>query len=690
MAVHRFPLLRAPRTPFARPAPFVPLAAGILLLGACSTIPFHHVGPTPWEDAAGAVADPALATFCADLWEHGLKQSPTWATWLGDERHHGLLGDGSAMGIERQREAVGAFLVRLRAVGSDQLDGEDATTHRLLLEELELEAAEISLGIDVHTWNVDARSGPQVGFLALAEVQPTSTERQREQLLERWSAMGRAIDHRIAALRRGLASGRQASHTAVARVIEQLDRLLATPIRSSPLAEVTYGGGRWVTLEPGQFLAAYAAQEFGNYERATDLWRANPILDPEALARGQALFVPAADDLLSPGERGHFVYGVLEEVREGIRPAFARYRRFLARELLPRARPDERPGVKYVRGGSAWYRLCIRRHTGLRVTPRRIHTTGQEELTRIHREMAVVGARLFGLETVTAIGERLRTDPELFFDSAQEIEAKARACLARANAAAQTLFGRLPKAPCIVTPIPAHEAPETTIAYYRPPAPDGGRPGQYMINTYQASTRPRYEAEVLAWHEAVPGHHLQIALSQELEQLPLVRRHGGSSAFVEGWALYTERLADEAGLYTGDLDRLGMLSFDAWRAARLVVDTGLHQYGWSRKKAIDFLVANTFLTRDNATNEVDRYIAWPGQALAYKVGQLEIRRLRRLAEKELGEAFNLAAFHDTLLSRGAVTLPVLTEAVEAWIARRTVRTRATSETSPAAAPPAVP
>jgi uncharacterized protein (DUF885 family) len=228
-------------------------------------------------------------------------------------------------------------------------------------------------------------------------------------------------------------------------------------------------------------------------------------------------------------------------------------------------------------------------------------------------------------------------------------------------------FGILPQADCEVVRIAAHEEKDSTIAYYRRPAPDGSRPGRYFINTFAPETRPRYEAEVLAYHEGIPGHHLQIAIAQELTSIPLFRRHTGSTAFVEGWALYTERLSDEMGLYSGDLDRLGVLSFDAWRACRLVVDTGLHAFGWSRQKAIDYLYENTLLAKNNVVNEVDRYIAWPGQALAYKIGQREILSLRDRAQAELGPDFSYPEFHDRVLENGAVSLETLRSVVGSWI-----------------------
>jgi uncharacterized protein (DUF885 family) len=229
-------------------------------------------------------------------------------------------------------------------------------------------------------------------------------------------------------------------------------------------------------------------------------------------------------------------------------------------------------------------------------------------------------------------------------------------------------FGILPKADCIIRRVPDYEAPYTTIAYYRPPHPDGSKPGEYFVNVFEPKTRPRFQARVLALHEAIPGHHLQIAISQELPEMPAFRKHGGFTAYVEGWALYTERLGDEMGLYRDDLDRLGMLSFDAWRAGRLVVDTGIHAMGWSRDRAKAYLAEHTALALNNIDNEVDRYISWPGQALGYKLGQLEIRRLRAEAEAALGDAFSLPAFHDVVLSIGAVSLPVLRDRVAAFVA----------------------
>jgi uncharacterized protein (DUF885 family) len=232
----------------------------------------------------------------------------------------------------------------------------------------------------------------------------------------------------------------------------------------------------------------------------------------------------------------------------------------------------------------------------------------------------------------------------------------------------------LPQAPCVIEQIPAHEEAHSPIAYYRGPAEDGSRPGQYYVNTSEPQTRPRYEAEALAYHESIPGHHLQIAIAQELEDVPAFRRHLGTTAYIEGWGLYSERLAGEMGLYTGDLDRIGVASYDAWRAARLVVDTGMHVMGWSRDQAIAFMTEHTALGANNIANEVDRYIAIPGQALAYKTGQMEILRLRASARVRLGDAFDIRGFHDAVLGSGAVPLPVLASIVDRWVTTEAART----------------
>jgi len=320
----------------------------------------------------------------------------------------------------------------------------------------------------------------------------------------------------------------------------------------------------------------------------------------------------------------------------------------------------------HIPGGPASYAKLIRVHTSLDISPQELHQTGLREVARINRAMEELGSKVFGIADRKEILKRLRTDSSLYFASRDEVAAKAEETLAKANAAISKWFGRLPKTPCEVVRMEEHEEKHSTIAYYRPPAADGSRPGRYYINTSAPETRPRYEAEALAYHESVPGHHLQIAIAQELQGIPDFRRNSGVTAFIEGWGLYSERLADEMGLYSSDLDRIGILSFDSWRACRLVVDSGMHAMGWTREQAIRFMLENTALAENNIVNEVDRYITWPGQALAYKTGQLEMMKLRQAAERRLGKGFDVKRFHDVLLGEGAVPLPVLRQVLGSY------------------------
>jgi uncharacterized protein (DUF885 family) len=333
---------------------------------------------------------------------------------------------------------------------------------------------------------------------------------------------------------------------------------------------------------------------------------------------------------------------------------------------MPNAR-TEMGGLAALPDGEACYRASILFHVGLAMTPHALHELGLAEIARTDRELAVLGKRALGTSDLASTIARLRDDKALYFGSREELLAAAQRSLDRAKAAIPRFFSVLPKADCVMRETPDYEAPYSTIAYYRQPHYDGSKPGEYFVNTYKPETRPRFELEALTWHESVPGHHLQIAIAQELGELPAFRKLDGSTAFVEGWALYTERLAEEMGLYSTDLDRLGQVSYDAWRASRLVVDTGLHALGWTRARAEAFMAAHTALTPINISNEVDRYIGWPGQALAYKVGQLEILRLRADAEARLGARFDLASFHAVVLGAGAVTLPVLAGRVNAWV-----------------------
>ncbi|MCA2211556.1 DUF885 domain-containing protein [Jidongwangia harbinensis] len=378
---------------------------------------------------------------------------------------------------------------------------------------------------------------------------------------------------------------------------------------------------------------------------------------------------PTADPLLRTSwDSERFASTRDRLVTDVVRPAFAAYRETLAAEIAEHGRSTEQPGLCWMAGGEAAYALAIRVHTTTGSAPDDLHRVGRELVADVRAEFAEVGSRVFGTTEHAEIFERMRTDPALRWTDGEEVLATARTTIARAEQVAPRWFGRLPEQRCVVEPVPAAQAGGAPPAYYLAPALDGSRPGTYFANTALAEDRPRYNAEVYAFHEAVPGHHVQLTLAQELTDLPLLRRIADVTAYAEGWGLYCERLAEEMGLYSGDVARLGLLTLDSLRAARLVVDTGLHSRGWTRERAVEYLCTNTPMPRSEIETEVDRYIAWPGQALAYMVGRLEFRRLRAAAKSALGDRFDIRAFHDLVIGHGALPLSVLADVVTEWAA----------------------
>ncbi len=378
---------------------------------------------------------------------------------------------------------------------------------------------------------------------------------------------------------------------------------------------------------------------------------------------------PAGDPLRQPVLAGSHAAERDQILHDAVRPAFARYRDVLDSEIVPHGRPPERPGLCWLPAGQATYAALARTHTTTGHTPDELHRTGLKLIEELATEYAQTGSRAFGTGTLDEVFDRLRTDPALRWRDAEEALVSAREAVGRAERAAPAWFRRVPADHCAVAQVPDGEAPHVT-AYYTRPSLDGSRPGTYYVNTYRAEERDRFTAEVVAFHEAVPGHHFQLALAQEATDLHPLRRFAAINAYVEGWALYAERLADEIGLYSSDVARLGLLAEDSLRAARLVVDTGLHAHGWSRQHAVDFLRLHTLLPEVDVQSEVDRYIEWPGQALSYMVGRLEIQRLRATAERELGAGFDLQAFHDLVLTNGPLPMTALADLVQRWVARR--------------------
>ena len=351
---------------------------------------------------------------------------------------------------------------------------------------------------------------------------------------------------------------------------------------------------------------------------------------------------------------------------EQVRPALRKYRDVLADEIAGNGRDDDHPGLCHLDGGQEVYAALARMHTTTALTPQELHEIGLDVVAKLDEEYREIGGREFGLDTAAEVQEKLRTDPAMRWRDADELLTSARAAVARATEAAKQWFKRVPNAECVVEPVPEADGPVASGAYYFPPTLDGSKPGTFFANTYRAETRDKFIAESLAFHEAVPGHHFQIALAQELTDLPLLRRLAEVTAHAEGWALYAERLADEMGLFSNDLMRLGMLAEDSMRAARLVVDTGLHALGWTRQQCVDYLRANTVMNETEIQSETDRYIECPGQALAYMVGRLELQRMRRAATEKLGDRFDVKDFHDVVLSAGPLPMSVLSDVVAQW------------------------
>ncbi len=581
-----------------------------------ATKPPEGAAASTASDVAAGVENPALAALLEKQWEDYLRRNPVGATRLGDHRFDDRIGDRSLAAKEEWLRTQRALLdeaQRIRDAG--QLSPRDSITLRLFIEEISTTIQTDSCLFE--EWTVDPRSNPVTDWNDLPELHAVKTAKDAENLLARYSQISQAIDHDISHLTRGAKKQLYGNIESTNRVMTMVRKQLVQSLEDWPM--------------------------YAPAKKPPEAW--------------------------SDEEKKVFADNLRNTLVNSIKPALERYLVFLERDILPHSRRDNLPGLSALPFAKVCYQSLVSAYTTIETSPEELHKIGIAENERINNEMKVLGKKLFGTAELPEILKKLRTDPELYFSTSEEVEEKAKSALLAARAKIPQYFGILPKADCVVTRVPDYEAPYTTVAYYRQPVPDGSRPGQYFINVSEPATRPKFEAEALAFHEAVPGHHLQIAIAQELPAIPSFRRHGGMTVFVEGWALYTEQLAAEMGLYSGDLDKMGMLSYEAWRASRLVVDTGLHAMGWSRQAAKEYMAAHTALALNNIDNEVDRYINWPGQAVAYKTGQMEIWKLRREAEAELGSSFDIRAFHDVVLKNGAVSLPILRAEVTAWIAQ---------------------
>ena len=558
-----------------------------------------------------------LATGQLPLLGEGGLGGPLAATALGDHRFDGRLDDLSPEAHARTLEEIARLRTEAGSIPAAQLGGEDVLTLEILRGQLEaIEAAQACAGEE---WLVDQMNGLEAALAQTAAYYRLGTAQGAAELAARYGQSARLFDQQIANLARGLSQGKTSPGTNVQKVIEQLGKLKADDF-----------------LPP--------------MERFAGLPAAQRAAAREAIRK-------AIDDSVLPGLR--------------------KYRGYLESQVLPKARADV--GLWALPGGEACYAFQVRYHTGSQMDPQALHELGLRLLEGIEAEQKEI-ARAQGPKDAAvdlkAFRKAVDSRKDQFKQTADELLDWNKATLARAMAALPQAFHRLPPRPIVTRAIEAYRAAANTPAFYQSASDDGAQPGVYYVNTFKPETRALYNEEALCFHEAVPGHHLQGSIAQELKGLPDFRRQTGETAYIEGWALYTERMADETlHLYSGPLARYGMLGYQAWRAARLVVDTGMHALHWNREKALQFLRDHTTLPAQEAENEIDRYVIMPGQALAYMVGEQEIFRLRHQAEQRLGDRFDLKEFHDVVLDHGAVPLSVLGRLVDEWVQRKAAPAR---------------
>ncbi len=585
-------------------------AAALLALVALGCAPRRPDRPAAATGAAAGLARAEVQAVSRGYLEAYFRWRPEDATTFGfPGANHAAVQDPSPAAARAWEAAEDGFLARLRAVDAGALAGSPEVVERGVLLEA-LEGARAARVCRMELWGVSSVNGWQGDYAALAEVQPVGTPELRAAAVARVTGLARRLDGEIENLKEGARLGYVATRENVERAAAELDRLLATP------------AVRWPQVGPA--------------ERDGD-----------------------------PSFRVALATGVERELA----PAAERYRGYLRAVYVDRARRS--PSLLALPDGERCYRASVRLHTTLDLDPAAVHATGLARLQALHAEMHPLAERLFGTTNVPALLRRLRDDPALRFASADEVVAVSRAALARAREAAPRWFGRAPAAPVELRLYPGFLRGSAPAERYSPDFAGGRLAGLYWVDALEPAAKPRPPVEANAFHETIPGHHAQIAIALE---------RGGTRAgqyllnagFVEGWALYAERLADEMGLYSSDLYRLGFLANQTFRAARLVVDSGLNVFGWPRQRAIDYLVSNAGLTEDLAAAEVDRYVAWPGQATAYALGALEIAALRARAQEALGDRFDVRAFHDAVLEDGAVPLPVLREKLARWVAERRV------------------
>ncbi|MHA3772299.1 DUF885 domain-containing protein [Verrucomicrobiota bacterium sgz303538] len=566
--------------------------------------------------SSGALADETqkLRALLDAEWEYTMEESPTYASELGDRRWNDKWSDGSVAARERRAQHNRELLTRLDAIDRAALPPDEQVN-------LDLAKYEAKLAIEEHASRLWTLPLNQMGGVQTADDLADSlrfeTVKDYDDWIGRLRGVPALIDQTIELMKLGIAEKRTHPKVILRAVPGQIGQQIVEKPEESPF--------------------------FKPFKK----------------------FAPT----IASAERDRLAAAASQAITEQVVPAYRKLREFFEKEYLPAC--TDAVGAWQWPNGDATYALCARRSTTTTLSPRELHELGLREVERIGREMQGIMDQVGWKGTREQFFEHLRTAPEFFCKTGDELLSAYRATAKRIDPTLVKLFKTLPRTPYGVEPIPANVAASSPTAYYRGPAADGSRAGTFFANLHRPEIRPKHEIMALCLHEAVPGHHLQIALAQELAQLPNFRRYGGYTAYAEGWGLYAESLGNELGLYDDAYSKFGQLTFEAWRACRLVVDTGMHAMKWTRQQAIDYLTTHSAKTPFDAEVEIDRYIAWPGQALAYKVGELKIKELRAEATRALGEKWDVREFHDIVLSSGAVPLEVLEQNVHAWISKRT-------------------
>ncbi|MEK7728233.1 MAG: DUF885 domain-containing protein [candidate division KSB1 bacterium] len=554
---------------------------------------------------------PQLYALFEEEWAFRLKEEPLFATSAGQHQYDALLPNVSEAEQTRRAEVWREMLSRLAKIDRGQLARADQINYDMFRNLLEGYLAKVEFKAHYIPFTVD--DGFHIAFARLPSQTPNKTAQDYENYVQRLRAFPSYVEQHIANMKEGLRSG----ITMPQIVLQGFEVTMATHVVDDPAQSVFYAPFK-------KFASTIPASEHERLQRA----------------------------------------GVTA-IKEAIVPGHRRLLQFMTEEYIPHARMSI--AASELPNGAAYYAQCIKNFTTLALTPEEIHQTGLREVARIHAEMLEVIKQTGFTGDFAAFLKFLRTDPQFYAKTPEQLLKEASYICKRMDAKLPSLFKRLPRLPYGVAPVPEHLAPKYTGGRYVGPAVGSTEPGYYWVNTYALENRPLYTLEALSLHEAVPGHHMQTALAQEMENVPNFRRALYLSAFGEGWGLYCERLGLEAGFYTNPYSNFGRLTYEMWRACRLVVDTGMHAKGWTRERAMEFMASNTALSLHEVRTETDRYISWPGQALAYKLGELKIRELRQKTEAALGAKFDLREFHDVILRNGAVPLPVLEEEVLAYI-----------------------